>query len=156
MVANTDHAQLPLPPPLIFLGYLVSAVVLEWWIAPFPWHTPPALRLFGGFLVIAGFLLAASAIREMRRMHTTPDERQATTVLVTTGPYRFTRNPIYLGFFLVYLGFTLLAGTLWGVLFSPFLIATITRQIIHAEEVYLREKFGDQYNVYTSLVRRWL
>ncbi len=54
--------------------------------------------------------------------------------LVTAGPYRYSRNPIYIGFLLIYLGFTLLAGTLWGLLLSPFLIGTVTQWIIHSEE----------------------
>jgi protein-S-isoprenylcysteine O-methyltransferase Ste14 len=76
--------------------------------------------------------------------------------LVTTGPYRFTRNPIYLGFLLIYLGFTLLAGTLWGLLLSPFLIGTVTQWIIHAEEAYLGRKFKEDYKAYSSRVRQWL
>lgn len=155
MATNTDHAQHMLPPPLMFLGYLVSAIVLQW-IVPFrlPWSVP--LRILGLLLVIVGLLLAGFAIREMRRMHTSPDSRQSTTVLVTSGPYSYSRNPIYLGFFLIYLGFTLLVGTLWGLLLSPFLLSAVTRSIIYAEEDYLGHKFEDQYNIYRSLVRRWL
>ncbi len=113
MAETTDHAQVFLTPPLVFLGYLVGALVLQWAV-PFSLPWPMPLRLLGGVLVVAGFLLGTSAIREMRRMHTTPDPHQPVTALVTSGPYHFTRNPIYLGFLLVYLGFTLLAGTLSG------------------------------------------
>ncbi len=155
MADNKDHAQVPLPPPILFLGYLVSAIVLQWIVPfPFPWAIP--LRILGGALLIAGLLLAASAIREMRRMHTTPDPDQPVTALVTSGPYRFTRNPIYLGFLLIYLGFTLLAGTLWGLILSPFLIGTITRWVIHAEEFYLEDKFEEEYAAYRARVRQWI
>lgn len=84
------------------------------------------------------------------------ESSQPTNALVTTGPYRFTRNPIYLGFLLIYLGFTFLAGSLWGIVISPFLVWTVTHAIIHAEEEYLEKKFEDQYREYSSQVRRWI
>ncbi len=152
---NLDHAQVMAPPPLIFLGYLIGVLILNW-IIPFhePWTF--ALRVVGGLMVIAGFLLAGSAITQMRKAHTSPDPHHAVATLVTSGPYRFTRNPIYLGFFSIYLGFTLLAGTLWGLIASPFLFWTITSAVIHAEEIYLDGKFGDQYKEFRSRVRRWV
>ena len=155
MDSATDHAQVALPPPLIFLGYLISALLLHWAV-PFrlPWPLP--LRILGGLLLIGGFALGASAVREMRKAHTTPEPHKPTTALVTAGPYRFTRNPIYIGFLLVFLGLTLLAGTLWGLLLSPFLIGTVTRWIIHAEETYLDDKFEDEYRAYFARVHRWL
>ena len=155
MPDTTDHAQVTLPPPIVFLAYLISAIALQW-VVPFPFPWPVVLRILGGVLLIAGFVLAASAIREMRRMHTTPDIRQPVSALVTEGPYRFTRNPIYLGFLLIYLGFTLLAGTLWGIILSPFLVGTVTHWIIHAEEDYLSGKFEDEYAEYRTRVRQWI
>ena len=155
MPESADYPKIPFPPPLIFVGYLVSALVLQWAVPfPLPWGLP--LRSLGGLLVIGGFLLCASALTQMRKVHTTPDPHQPTTAVVTTGPYRFTRNPIYLGFLLIYLGFTLVAGTLWGLLLSPFLVGTVTQWIIHAEEAYLDRKFESEYRTYRSRVRRWI
>jgi protein-S-isoprenylcysteine O-methyltransferase Ste14 len=152
---NMDHAQVMVAPSMVFLGYLVGALVLNWIVLfPVPWPLP--LRILGGLLVAAGLFLGGSALSQMRKAHTSPDPHQPTTALVTSGPYRFTRNPIYLGFFLIYLGFTLLAETLWGVIISPFLLWTIIHAVIHAEEDYLEKKFGEQYTAYRSRVRRWL
>ena len=155
MEEATDHAQIPLAPPLIFLGYLVSALVLQW-LAPLLASLPAFLRILGGLLLLAGFLLAGWAVMEMRRAHTSPDPHRPTTAIVTTGPYRYTRNPIYLGFLLIYLGFTLMAGTVWGVVLSPFLIGTVTKWIIRAEETYLGNKFKEEYGNYLSRVHRWV
>ncbi len=150
----SDHVELILPPPLIFLGHLLSALILQW-VVPLPLPWPAPLRVPGAVLLLGGFALAAAAVREMRKMHTTPDPKQPVTILVTTGPYRFSRNPIYLGFLLIFVGFTLLTGTLWGVLLSPFLIGTITRSVIRPEENYLQGRFDGQYSIYRTLVRRW-
>ena len=152
---NTDHAQVMVPPPLVFLGYLIGALILNW-IVPFPAPWTFVLRLVGGLAIIGGILFVGSAFLQMRKSNTPVDPREPVTAFVTSGPYRFTRNPIYLGFFLIYLGFTLLAGTLWGLIASPFLIWTITQAVIHAEEIYLTEKFGEQYKQYRSRVRQWI
>src|SRR5574341_128561 len=152
---NEDHAQVMVPPPMVFLGYLIGALVTNW-IVSFPTPFTSALRVVGGVLVVIGFWLAGAAVSQMIKAHTSPAPHQPVTALVTKGPYRFTRNPIYLGFFSIYLGFTLAAGTLWGLAASPFLFWTITHSVVHAEEIYLEKKFGDEYAGYRSRVRRWL
>jgi protein-S-isoprenylcysteine O-methyltransferase Ste14 len=151
----TDHPRVMVPPPFVFLGYLVGALILNW-IVPIPAPWTSLLRVIGGLAVLTGILLVSLAISRMIKAHTTPDLIQPTTALVTTGPYRFSRNPIYLGFFLIYLGVTLFAGTLWGILLGPFLFWTVTHAIIYMEEVYLKEKFKEAYTSYVSRVRRWI
>ena len=117
---SPDHVQVILPPPVIFLGYLVSAVVLQWVVPlPTPWTLP--LRILGGVLVMAGLVLGGSAFSEMMKAHTTPDPHQPSTALVTTGPYRFTRNPIYLGFLLHLSWFYLAGGDSVGAVAQPVL-----------------------------------
>lgn len=152
---NEDHPKVRVPPPLIFLGYLIGALIVNWAV-PFPMPWISASRVVGGVLVATGFFIDGWAFAQMVKAHTSPDPREATTAIVTGGPYRFTRNPIYLGFFSIYLGFTLLAGTLWGLIASPFLFWTVTHSVIHAEEIYLEEKFGEEYTHYRSRVRQWL
>ena len=155
MNENFDHARVMVPPPLVFLGYLAAALILNWFV-PFPTPLTFILRIIGAIGVFTGILLVGLAFSRMVKAHTTPDLTQPTTALVTTGPYRFSRNPIYLGFFVIYLGFTLLAGTLWGLVLSPFLFWTVTNAIIHMEEDYLKKKFKEEYTSYSSRVKRWI
>lgn len=155
MNANDEHPRVRVPPPLVFLGYLVAALVLNW-LFPFPEPWATILRVVGGVCIIAGLALGGTAVSRMLKAGTSPDPDQAATALITDGPYRFTRNPIYLGFLLIFLGFTLLAGTLWGLVLSPFLIWTVTRIVIRAEEGYLSVKFAERYEDYKSRARRWI
>ncbi len=155
MQSDLEHAPVRVPPPLVFLAYLIGAMILNWLFPlPDPWST--MFRLIGGATVLAGLVLGAAAVSRMIRAHTSPDPQRPTTALITDGPYRLTRNPIYLGFLFIYLGFTLFAGTLWGLILSPFLIWTVTGTVIRAEESYLRAKFPTEYEAYRSRARRWV
>ena len=155
MAESPDHPKVMFPPPLVFLGYLIGALAVNWAL---PIVTPWLLlmRVVGAIFVAAGIGLVGWTFSKLMREHTTPDSRRPTTALVVGGPYRFTRNPVYLGFLFNYLGLTLIAGTLWGILLSPLLIATITRSVIRPEEIYLAAKFPNEYTPYFLLVRRWL
>lgn len=140
---------------MLFLSFLIGALVLNW-LFPFPEPWATILRVAGGAAVIGGMILGGSAVSRMRRAHTSPDPDRPTTALVTDGPYRFTRNPIYPGFLLICLGFTLVAGTLWGLVLSAVLLWITTRIIIRAEEAYLARKFPDGYQAYKARARRWI
>lgn len=155
MEKELEHAQIRFPPPMLFLGFLIGALVLNWLFPlPEPWTT--ILRIAGSVAVISGLALGGTAVAHMRRARTSPDPERATTALVTEGPYRFTRNPIYLGFLLIYLGFTLVAGTLWGLVLSPILLWIATRLILRSEEAYLAQRFPDSYQAYRARARRWI
>lgn len=143
------------PPPLIYLFGLALGFALE--------VVLPARRLRGVRMRAAGLLLALSGLslaREFfmtfRRAGTPVDPRRGATVLVTHGPYRFTRNPAYLGMALLYSGITLLRGALWPFATLPAVLALIDRGVIAREERYLTERFGDTYTDYRTNVRRWL
>jgi protein-S-isoprenylcysteine O-methyltransferase Ste14 len=153
--SKTDHPRVMTLPPLIFMASLVGALLLQWLV---PLSTPAAfaVRSLGWILVVIGFFLAGWSLAHMLRVKTSPDPYEPTTSIVTSGPYRFTRNPIYLGFSLIYLGATFLAASFWGLILSPLLIWTVTRGIIRPEEAYLESKFQAQYTDYKSRVRRWI
>jgi protein-S-isoprenylcysteine O-methyltransferase Ste14 len=117
---------------------------------------PAALRLGGWALVALALLLAASAGLLMFRAGTTPNPRRPTTALVLHGPYRFTRNPMYLALALLYLGAALLVNSAWPLALFPVAIMLVERWVIAREEAYLERVFGDAYRAYKARVRRWL
>lgn len=155
MNGNKDHADVKIHPPIVALFYIVLAMVLQRFI-PIRFHVDVSVRYIGLGLTFIGFMLAAGSFIEFRKARTTLDPHGTVKALVTGGIYRFTRNPIYLGFLLMVIGFPLNYDSLWGIVCAPFFIITLTMLVIQHEEAYLEKKFGDEYTSYKSSVRRWL
>jgi protein-S-isoprenylcysteine O-methyltransferase Ste14 len=112
-------------------------------------------------LVAAAFLLVFAAIVGMafvsfRRAQTTVIPGRAANALVTSGPYRITRNPMYVSFVALYIGVTLLINTWWPLPLLPCVVVVIDRVVIRDEEHYLALAFPREYAAYRSRVRRWL
>ncbi len=152
---STDNAGVAVPPPLVYalgfgLGYGLDR------LKPVPLGLGGVRTLLGWALAGAGVALAASAIALFRRAGTSPVPIQPTTALVVQGPYRFTRNPMYVGLAALYAGVTLLVNSLWPLLLLPVVLVVIRWRVIAREEAYLARKFGDVYRTYTTRVRRWL
>jgi len=95
-------------------------------------------------------------VSQFGRMHTTLDPHGSVSAVVTSGPYRFSRNPIYFGFLCTLIGLPLALGNVWGVVLSPLLMVSMYQLVIKHEEAYLEKKFKDVYTSYKSRVRRWL
>ena len=153
-----DHAGVRVPPPLLFLSGLVLGLGLEW-LWPLGWlANRPAWLQFGvgGVLVVAGIALLASAMGLFRRAGTAIPPWEPTTALVTTGVYRYSRNPIYLAVVMMYVGLALLFAAAWAlVLLIPILIV-LHLAVIRLEEAYLERQFGEAYRQYRARVRRWI
>jgi protein-S-isoprenylcysteine O-methyltransferase Ste14 len=153
---NPDNsAGVVAPPPLIFVAGLVLGFVLE---ALLPGtEIAPALRWpLGVALVVAGGVLGGSFVGAFRRAGTPVEPWEPTTAIVTSGPYRFTRNPGYLGMALAFAGIAILADALWPlVLLLPTLLV-VDRGVIAREERYLDTTFGTEYAEYRERVRRWI
>lgn len=142
------------PPPLIYAaGLLLGWGLQRLW--PRPWLPASWARPLGFVLLFAG-LIGIAGVVAFRRAGTTPNPWRPTTSLVTGGPYRFTRNPMYVGFTLWYLAATSLANALWPLLLLPLVLLVMQRGVIAREESYLRRLFGRQYEEYAARVRRWL
>jgi protein-S-isoprenylcysteine O-methyltransferase Ste14 len=151
----TDHSGVAVPPPLLYAVPLAVGLLLHW---AYPIALMPrgvAVPL-GVLLVVLSLALLASAMISFRRARTSPVPIKPTTAIVETGPYRFTRNPMYVGLAALYLGVTLWVDSLWPILFLPIALFMIQRFVIAREERYLEAKFGDQYRGYKARVRRWL
>ncbi len=142
-------------PPFVALFYIVVAMVLQKFL-PIPLEVPAVGRYIGLGMTFIGFMLGVGAYIEFRKARTTLNPHGSVRALVTGGIYRLTRNPIYLGFLLMVIGFPLNYGLLWGFAIAPFFATTISRLVIEKEEAYLEKKFKEQYTGYRSRVRRWL
>ena len=142
-------------PPVIALMFIVIAYFLGRF-APLPFSAPLFLRYFGLALTLVGFLLGIGAFLEFRKARTTLDPHGTSKQVVTSGIFRFTRNPIYLGFLLMVIGLPLNSGLYWGLVMAPFFVLLMNNLVIKHEEAYLEKKFGNAYTSYTSQVRRWL
>jgi len=150
-----DHASVKIHPPILLLLHIFAAFLLNW-LFPLPFAFPKFLVWVGYLLVLAGTGLAFSAASQFMRAHTTLDPHGSVTEIVTNGLYHFSRNPIYLGFVCLLIGFPFIFRSYWGVILSPALMVSLYQLVIKHEEAYLEKKFGDIYTSYKSRVRRWL
>lgn len=147
-----------IPPPLFFVVPLLVGV---WLNTRDPWPIVTAgssvLVALGIAVLAAGIALDIVALRTFGRRGTTVlPALRPTSVIVASGPYRFTRNPMYVGLVLAYIGIALLANTVWQFLLLPAGVLAVDRYVIRREERYLAAKFGEEYNAYRRHVRRWL
>jgi protein-S-isoprenylcysteine O-methyltransferase Ste14 len=112
--------------------------------------------IIAGGLILIGLSLFAAGVRNFSRAETPLPTNQPARALVTQGIYRWTRNPIYLGFFLAYAGIGVAARSPWMLIFSLPLVVTIRYGVVAREEAYLERRFGGAYRHYKTRVRRWL
>ena len=157
MANEQDHPGIHknIHPPIVALMFIVIAYFLGRFI-PVPFMAPMLLQNIGLAMTFVGFLLGVGALLEFRKARTTLDPHGSVNHLVTSGIYRFTRNPIYLGFMLMVIGLPLNSGSYWGILMIPLYMIAMTRLVIQHEEAYLEKKFKNQYTDYRSGVKRWL
>ena len=155
MSENKDHADVKIHPPILTLIHIGAAFLLTWLI-PIPLVVPHALRLVGLALVVIGVLIGGAAFYAFGKARTTLDPHGSVSTIVSQGIYRFGRNPIYLAFLLMLVGFPLNSGSYWGVVLVPVFVVLMNRLVIEKEEIYLEKKFGDVYTSYKARVRRWL
>ena len=147
-------------PPLIYAAGIGVAFLLHWYWPVRPVLTGSGLmpleRVVGWVLIAVCLLLAIWPAWLFHRAGTTPNPMRPTTALVFTGPYRFTRNPMYLGLALLQVGLAMVSNALWPLLTLAPVMVAVRRLVIDREECYLEAKFGEEYRVYKARVRRWL
>ncbi len=110
----------------------------------------------GGVLALIGFALMTVSVRQFRQAGTSIIPGEPSTVLLESGPYRFTRNPIYIGFVIFYFGLAIMLTSAWMLLLLIPVLIILQRGVVEREEAYLQAKFGDAYRKYQARVPRWL
>jgi len=145
----------PFRPPLIYLAAILSGLLLEA-IAPLPFAAPTPLRIAGAVFIAAAVGLFFWAVRTFAAAGTPVPGNQPTVTIVRSGPYRFTRNPIYLAFSALQLGVALCASSLWTLVTLAVAVALMAGVVIPREERYLEAHFPAQYLPFKAEVRRWL
>jgi len=154
------HPGVRFPPPFVYVAGLAAGWLLHrQWPLFITDITGAASRVRDVIAVfcLAGWLgLMLSAMITFRRAHTTLIPHRPATALVMTGPYRFTRNPMYVSLAALYLGVTLVLNTWWPALLLPLVVLVIRRRVIAREERYLASAFPAEYAAYCQRVRRWL
>lgn len=152
---TTDNAGVIAPPPILFAGCILAGVLIDlaW---PLALLNDNWQYWIGGGLLVAGFALAFACILLFHRAGTNVPPYRPTTALVTDGPYRHSRNPMYIALFLAYLGIGVMADNGWMLALTVPLFMVMNVGVIAREDRYLEGKFGAAYIEYKSRVRRWL
>jgi len=154
VAAESDTAGVAAPPPLIHAVGLTAGLLLN--AAAPVGRVPAPMRAIGALPLLAGISFIGLSLREMRRARTNVSPYKPTEALVEAGPYRLSRNPIYVGFALIHAGVGLLTGAAWALVSLVPAVAVIRFGVIDREERYLRRRLGRPYEEYAARVRRWL
>ena len=156
---NDDTSGVKILPPLLYGAALIVGFLLHVML-PIRFATGPpailALRVAGAILVLVAVALAIAARARFTRAGTNVNPMLPTTALVLEGPYKFTRNPMYLGLTMLVTGVALFSNAVWMLVVLIPTVFVLQREVIAKEERYLEAKFGDEYRAYRSRVRRWL
>ena len=143
-------------PAAVLLGFLLDRLL------PLPFALPRIGSvhwisvIIAATLILIGIALFAAGVRNFSRAETPLPTNQPARVLVTTGIHGRTRNPVYLGFFLMYVGIGLAVHSLWILVLTMPIAAAIRYGVVAREEAYLERRFGDIYRDYKARVRRWV
>ena len=153
---TADTAQVIIHPPAAWVLAVIAGLALNW-LVPLPFlPTGMPVGWLGGAVFVLALALGVSAVITMISAGSNVPTNRPTTIIVEHGPYRFTRNPIYLGMFLGQIGLIIAFNNLWLLMtLVPFALV-IRYGVVAREEAYLVRKFSDLYRGYCSRVRRWL
>ena len=155
MAPSDDNPGVIAPPPLIYMAGLIVGYAIDYlWPAPF---LPAAVQFsVGGALIVAGLVLALTAMRLFSRAGTNLRPDRLSTELVLEGPYGFSRNPMYISLTLTHLGIAIAVDSAWMIAMVIPVLIIMNQGVIAREERYLERKFGDDYRRFKQSVRRWL
>lgn len=157
MAIDENSAKVRFPPPFVYVGFLLIGVTIDRLAELGGTGASLKLRLWLAAAAIApGAALIIAALGGFSKAKTPPEPWREVTALVTTGVYRFTRNPMYLGMAAIYLGLAFATDSIAGLSLFPVVLLAIHTRVIVREEAYMRTMFGTTYSDYCKQVRRWL
>jgi protein-S-isoprenylcysteine O-methyltransferase Ste14 len=153
--SSRNGPNVKIVPPLVFLaGILVGSVANIW--MPTRIVPNPVVWAVGGIFVVCGLVLTGSAALKFKSAGTTVRPDRAPSALVMSGPYRISRNPMYLGLAVISLGIAIADQSFWTLIALAIVVALIQRHAIEPEEAFLEKRFGTEYLSYKHRVRRWI
>ena len=151
----SSRPGIAIPPPVIYWVPFLLGIGLQrlWPTAPFPvpWH-----YVAGVVLLLPTIVIMPPVLTRFRRAGTSFDVRKPASVLITDGPYRFSRNPSYVSLTLLYVGLGIILNNAWALLLVIPVLLVMHFGVVLREERHLEAVFGDEYVRYKSAVRRWL
>jgi protein-S-isoprenylcysteine O-methyltransferase Ste14 len=150
-----DRPGIPIAPPLLFVLPILASLALEW-LVPTSFVHGASRWILGAAIFVAGTALTVGGFLTQKRAGTDPIPFNPSTRIVAHGLYRFTRNPMYLGFASCTLGLAILVDSAWMLLAVLIGLILIDRLVVTREERYLERKFGEEYLNYKRRVRRWV
>jgi protein-S-isoprenylcysteine O-methyltransferase Ste14 len=158
---DEDIGELKLPkfvaqPPAVYLVAVLGGATLEQFVWPLSFGLGWVGSVIGLLLGVAGVTLTMMAMQAFRKAASSPDPNHMPSVLVETGPFTRTRNPLYLGTLLMVLGVGIAANMPWVVVAAIPAMLVIHFGVVVREEAYLEDMFGEEYRAYSQRVRRWI
>ena len=156
--ARLPHPGVRFPPPTVFVtGFLIGWLLHRQWPVPLIARGRSPLTVTAGWVLVAvGLGVVAWGLITFFRHRTAIMPHHPASRLVDSGPYRYTRNPMYVGMTIAYLGGLLVTNMFWPLLFLPLALLALTVLVIRKEERYLADAFGAEYAAYRQRTRRWL
>jgi protein-S-isoprenylcysteine O-methyltransferase Ste14 len=152
-----DGAAVRIPPPLVYLAGVIVGVLLHAFIIALPIGLSTALRIAAGVAAaVASLVLMGGAIGLFRRTGQDPKPWEPTPEIISSGVYRITRNPMYVGMGFLQIAIGIGLANWWIIIFVPIVLTLVYATAVRHEERYLQRKFGNVYTGYKATVRRWL
>ena len=157
MAVDQDGASVRIPPPLVYLAAVIAGGLAGRYLFPLSLDVPGGVRFTAAAVVVAiGFGVMAAAVGLFRRTGQDPKPWKSTPEIISTGVYRITRNPMYVGMALLQAGYGMARANGWTIALIPIVLAVVYATAVRHEEAYLEQKFGAAYLTYKSSVRRWI
>jgi len=154
---KSEHAPVIAPPPLLMLLCILAGFVARHFKpAPLFSENQSFRKYFAIALFVLAFVIFAAAILQFVRNKTHPSPYRPSAALIVAGIYRITRNPIYIAFLMIVIGFAIAANSAWFLMSAIILFLLLHFGVVRREEPYLSAKFGSSYHDYCRRVRRWL